>query len=118
MGNYRKIYFDANPPMNGKYRCKACGGWFKKTDIDIDHIIPQNRGGTDSLYNLQALCKHCNRSKQDSMADTIPDLATSVIKNIAQGNSIDNVGGLAANMVKKNTKNAVKKGLKGFINKL
>ena len=35
-----------------------------KRDIDIDHIIPQKYGGSDELYNLQCMCKHCNRSKQ------------------------------------------------------
>ena len=28
-----------------------------------DHILPQSRGGTDHIENLQLLCSHCNRSK-------------------------------------------------------
>jgi len=47
----------------------------RKADADIDHIIPQKYGGSDKLFNLQCLCKHCNRSKQASMKDTVPDLA-------------------------------------------
>lgn len=27
------------------------------------------------MFNLQCLCKHCNRSKQASLKDTVPDLA-------------------------------------------
>ena len=42
--------------------------------MDVDHIIPQHYGGPDHIANLQGLCKHCNRSKQDSMKDTLPDL--------------------------------------------
>lgn len=80
MGNYRDKWFKNNPPVFGKYRCVRCGGWFPKEEIDIDHIIPQSKGGTDDLINLQAMCKHCNRSKQASTQDTAPDF----IKNTAK----------------------------------
>lgn len=42
--------------------------------MDVDHIIPQSRGGTDSRYNLQVLCSHCNRSKGADMSDSRADL--------------------------------------------
>jgi len=35
--------------------------------------LPQSYGGGDGLDNLQCLCKHCNRSKQDSLRDTAGD---------------------------------------------
>ena len=28
-------------------------------------MVPQSRGGTDHLGNLQLLCGHCNRTKGD-----------------------------------------------------
>lgn len=75
MGNYRKTYFDKNDEgNNGWYRCAKCGRSFRKGDMDIDHIIPQKYGGSDAEYNLQCICKHCNRSKQASMKDTPRDL--------------------------------------------
>ena len=37
------------------------------------------------------MCKHCNRSKSDDTMSTVPDLAQSVIVNMARGNQIDNV---------------------------
>lgn len=109
---YREDWFKANKSSTGLYRCTCCGGMFKKSEIDIDHIVPQNRGGTNELWNLQPMCKHCNRSKQDDMSSTGRDLAFNVGKNLLQGNSIDNVGDLAVNMVKKNAQNAAKKKLK------
>ena len=81
---YRETWFKNNKPFMGKYRCQHCGEWFKKKDIDVDHIIPKNYGGTDDLFNLQGLCKHCNRSKQDDLNKTLPDLAKNVLKNGAK----------------------------------
>ena len=70
---YRENYFKENTSNHGWYTCVRCGRSFRKGDIDIDHIIPQSYGGSDDLSNLQCMCKSCNRSKQDSLRDTIPD---------------------------------------------
>lgn len=75
MGNYRDKWFANNESNHGWYTCAKCKKKFRKADIDIDHIIPQKHGGTDDLWNLQCLCKHCNRSKQASVKNTVPDLA-------------------------------------------
>ena len=55
MANYRELWFQNNESNHGWYTCVRCGKNFRKKDIDIDHIIPQNRGGKDNLNNLQ--CK-------------------------------------------------------------
>lgn len=81
---YREKWFKNNPSFMGKYRCVQCGGWFKKSEIDIDHIIPQSYGGSDDLYNLQAMCKHCNRSKQNNLNGVGSDLLINVGKNIVK----------------------------------
>ena len=73
--NYRENWFKHNESNHGWYTCAKCGKKIRKADVDIDHIVPQKYGGSDSLYNLQCLCKHCNRSKQASLKDTAPDLA-------------------------------------------
>ena len=31
--------------------------------FEVDHVIPQSRGGTDHIDNLQLLCNSCNRIK-------------------------------------------------------
>lgn len=31
--------------------------------MDVDHIMPRSKGGTDHPDNLQMLCSGCNRSK-------------------------------------------------------
>jgi hypothetical protein len=42
------------------YRCQNCGGWSK---LSTDHIVPESKGGTTTLDNLQTLCKSCNSKK-------------------------------------------------------
>ena len=85
MANYRKMYFDENKGFCGKYQCVRCKQWFPKEQIDIDHIIPQSLGGIDHPANLQAMCRHCNRSKQAKTDDTLKDLAVHNTKRLVKG---------------------------------
>ena len=77
---YREKFFANSISFMGMYRCQHCGRWFPKSEIDVDHIVPRKYGGTDDLVNLQALCKHCNRSKQANMSKTVPDFAKNAVK--------------------------------------
>ncbi|HIT34821.1 MAG TPA: HNH endonuclease [Candidatus Faecousia intestinigallinarum] len=77
MANYRDTYFGNNPGNHGWYTCVRCGRKLRRGDVDIDHIIPQSRGGADGEWNLQCMCRHCNRSKQGDTRDTVPDLIRS-----------------------------------------
>ncbi len=47
-----------------KGRCTYCGLTFTSNDlIEVDHILPQSKGGKDTYKNLQALHRHCHDSK-------------------------------------------------------
>ena len=78
--NYRDMYFAENKSDHGWYTCAMCGKKVRKCDADVDHIIPQKYGGKDELYNLQCLCKHCNRSKQASLKGVPTNLVTHNVK--------------------------------------
>lgn len=80
---YRKDYFDEHKPHGGWHKCPKCGKSFRKSDMDVDHIIPQKYGGSDELWNLQAMCPHCNRSKGADLSDTPRDLARNTINRLA-----------------------------------
>ena len=43
--------------------CAGCDTHFPFKIMEVDHILPRSRGGTDHFDNLQLLCSHCNRSK-------------------------------------------------------
>ena len=49
------------------YKCVECGvsSSLGGVTLEVDHIVPVSRGGTDDLSNLQTLCKICNREKGD-----------------------------------------------------
>ena len=46
-------------------RCNGCRTEFPFRILEVDHIIPKSRGGTDHIENLQLLCPSCNRIKGD-----------------------------------------------------
>ena len=43
--------------------CVGCETHFPFRVMDVDHMLPSSRGGTDHPDNLQLLCSGCNRSK-------------------------------------------------------
>lgn len=44
-------------------RCEACGVGTNIRALEVDHIVPRSQGGSNELYNLQALCSLCNVQK-------------------------------------------------------
>lgn len=64
--NYRKTARENIGGDHGWYTCPHCGRKFRASQMDVDHIIPQSRGGGSTMDNLQYLCPHCNRSNLDS----------------------------------------------------
>ncbi|MEK0336684.1 MAG: HNH endonuclease signature motif containing protein [Nitrosopumilus sp.] len=46
------------------FKCAYCGKNFKEIeDINLDHIIPRDAGGTDEYENLVSSCRRCNAEK-------------------------------------------------------
>ena len=76
---YRELYFKHHKgtkvlfKKEPQYKCVACGKWFPKAEITVDHIIPKRKGGLDVISNLQAMCRSCNSRKRDhqSAMDTV-----------------------------------------------
>ena len=99
MAGYRELWFKNNKPnLFGKYRCVSCGGFFNKTEIEIDHRIPKRKGGTDDLWNLQPMCRHCNRSKRERQ--TKGETAVTLVGAALHGGLGKAVGGMASRKVK------------------
>lgn len=41
-------------------KCKICSS---KSNLCLDHIFPQSKGGSNDVTNLQTLCSECNSKK-------------------------------------------------------
>lgn len=48
------------------FRCELCGISADEKALEVDHIVPKNIGGEDSINNYQALCYTCNAQKRDT----------------------------------------------------
>ncbi|QDL08452.1 HNH endonuclease [Brasilonema octagenarum UFV-E1] len=45
------------------YKCVFCGRSSQQVQLEVDHIVPFSKGGSNDLNNLQTLCTDCNRGK-------------------------------------------------------
>lgn len=51
--------------VRAKGRCEACGVSNQERALQVDHIVPRTQGGSNDIFNLQALCSVCNAQKLD-----------------------------------------------------
>jgi len=47
------------------FTCRYCGKRAPETELEVDHVRPRSRGGSDERTNLVATCRDCNRGKGD-----------------------------------------------------
>lgn len=47
------------------FRCRYCGRTPVDCLLEVDHVVPKAKGGTDGAVNLVTACQDCNRGKSD-----------------------------------------------------
>lgn len=59
---WHRIAFTTRPRIFARdnYQCRICGA---TAPLEVDHVTPIAKGGTNDDDNLQTLCKPCNRRK-------------------------------------------------------
>jgi 5-methylcytosine-specific restriction endonuclease McrA len=45
--------------------CQLCGVGRNDAVLEVDHIVPRSKGGSNDPDNLQVLCARCNRGKSN-----------------------------------------------------
>lgn len=50
-----------------KNRCQYCGKTFSRTDLNLDHVIPRDYGGTTNWENIVCSCIKCNTRKANRL---------------------------------------------------
>ena len=68
--------------IRDKFECQYCGS---KEELEVDHIIPISKGGTNENDNLITACHRCNTSKSDK------DLEEFIKDNLNNINFLDRV---------------------------
>ncbi len=49
------------------YRCQYCGNSFEADQLNMDHVIPRDRGGRTSWENIVTSCIKCNARKANRL---------------------------------------------------
>jgi 5-methylcytosine-specific restriction endonuclease McrA len=49
------------------YRCQYCGNAFEAEKLNMDHVIPRDRGGRTSWENIVTSCIRCNSRKANRL---------------------------------------------------
>lgn len=49
------------------YTCQYCGSIFHERDLNLDHVIPRDRGGKTSWENIVTSCICCNSKKANRL---------------------------------------------------
>lgn len=49
------------------YRCQYCGNQFCEDELNMDHVIPKDRGGRTSWENIVTSCIKCNSRKANRL---------------------------------------------------
>ena len=63
----KKIRFEVF--KRDKFTCQYCGRMAPDVVLNVDHIHPVAKGGTDEIVNLVTSCHACNAGKKDRLID-------------------------------------------------
>ena len=59
---YRRDFWTGRRTVTGYY-CAICGRRFSLGDLEVDHIKPRSKRGSEKPSNLQLVCPRCNKEK-------------------------------------------------------
>ena len=71
------------------YTCVYCGKslWKNGIKLEVDHIIPISKGGTDDIDNLTTSCRKCNREKSGKLIGLVKNTSLENEKKLVKNTS-------------------------------
>ena len=53
--------------LRDKFTCQYCGVLFPEADLNLDHVMPRDRGGKSTWENIVTSCINCNTRKANKL---------------------------------------------------
>ncbi|MEM9237122.1 MAG: HNH endonuclease [Verrucomicrobiota bacterium] len=53
--------------LRDKFNCQYCNKVFAETDLNLDHVIPRDKGGPTTWKNIVTSCIRCNTRKANKL---------------------------------------------------
>ncbi|MBJ06521.1 MAG: HNH endonuclease [Verrucomicrobiaceae bacterium] len=57
--------------LRDKFTCQYCGNRFSESELNLDHVVPRDKGGQTSWENIVASCIRCNSRKANKLAHEV-----------------------------------------------
>ena len=55
------------------FQCAYCGKTPPEVSLEVDHVQPKSKGGSDDINNLLTACFNCNRGKSNVELEKMPN---------------------------------------------
>ena len=68
------------------FTCQYCGKTGTEKELEIDHVVPFSKGGTNDEGNLITSCFDCNRGKRDTEIIPSHDITKTTTTKISNKN--------------------------------
>lgn len=57
--------------LRDKYTCQYCGNPFAERELNLDHVLPRDKGGKTTWENIVTSCIRCNTRKANKHAHEV-----------------------------------------------
>jgi 5-methylcytosine-specific restriction endonuclease McrA len=57
--------------LRDKHTCQYCSNSFPESDLNLDHVVPRDKGGKTTWDNIATSCIRCNTRKANKLAHEV-----------------------------------------------
>ena len=67
--------------LKWNHQCAYCGA--RDTPLEVEHIHPKSRGGSNRISNLTIACRNCNQKKSNQDIRDFLNAASNILRKVA-----------------------------------